>query len=370
MEVYDSSEDLERTKNGASSKGTSSRDNPLQKTIHWTRERTKSFRDTLQRTGKNSQEAPAAKLEISTPRNDFRHLAHVGLNGESFGETGFLNSDKTSWKDNANPEIRKAIEDPTPKKKFKVKTLKSSETIISPNRPQIFRRRCSTETDSEDEIEPATIDTDDLLADVLAVMNTSYQNSEEEQAQYPEISNNRVKPFQRLKTEEETDSDDENEESVVEYSSDGNIRATHTPPPSDDAPTPPPRESVKHCIRQSESDDHETRQKKLDEIVNRFNTSERKGNSMQKNEELQRPRESQSGSENGENFEFDESSDENSEPAENITVVSRRSRSSRKSPNTSGAGQRESIVEQIRSQKVQIVGKKDSVISYDREVML
>jgi len=49
MEVYESSEDLERTKNGASSKGTSSRDNPLQKTIHWTRERTKSFRDTLQR---------------------------------------------------------------------------------------------------------------------------------------------------------------------------------------------------------------------------------------------------------------------------------------------------------------------------------
>jgi len=60
-------------------------------------------------------------------------------------------------------------------------------------------------------------------------MNTSDQNSEEEQTQYPEISNNRVKPFQTLKTEEETDSDDENEESIVEYSSDGNIRATHTP---------------------------------------------------------------------------------------------------------------------------------------------
>lgn len=366
MEVNESTKDLESTKNGASSKGISSRENPLQKTIHWTRERTKSFRDTLQRTGKNSQEAPAGKLQISTPRNDFRHLAHVGLNGESFGETGFLNSDKTSWKDNAKPEIRKAIEDPTPKKKFKVKTLKSSETIISPNRPQIFRRRCSTETDSEDEIEPATIDTDDLLADVLAVMNTSDQNSEEDE----EISNNRVKPFQRLKSEEETDSDDENEESVVDYSSDGNLHASHTPPPSEEAPSPPPRESTKHCIRQSESDDHETRQKKLDEIVNRFNTTERKGNSMQKSEEQQRPRESQSGSENGENFEFDESSDEESDPAENITVVSRRSRSSRKEANTSGGGQRESIVDQIRSQKVQIVGKKDSVISHDREVML
>ena len=107
---------------------------------------------------------------------------------------------------------------------------------------------------------------------------------------------------------------------------------------------------------------------------------------MQKSEEQQRPRESQSGkiikiketrkdknnqgSENGENFEFDESSDEESDPAENITVVSRRSRSSRKEANTSGGGQRESIVDQIRSQKVQIVGKKDSVISHDREVML
>jgi len=267
----------------------------------------------------------------------------------------------------SKPEIRKAIEDQTPKKKFKVKTLKSSETIISPNRPQIFRRRCSTETDSEDEIEPARIDTDDLLADVLAVMNTSDQNSEEEQADYPEISNNRVKPFQRLKSEKETDSEDENEESVVEYSSDGNIHANHTPPPPEDAPTPPPRESNKLVIRQSESDDHETRQKKLDEIVNRFNTTERKGNSVQKSEELQRPRESHSGSENGENFEFDESSDGDSEPAENITVVSRRSRSGR---NTSAGGQRESIVDQIRSQKVQIVGKKDSVISHDREVML
>ena len=76
------------------------------------------------------------------------------------------------------------------------------------------------------------------------------------------------------------------------------------------------------------------------------------------------------GSENGENFELDDSSeDEDSDTAGNITVVSRRSRSSRKSRNTSGE-QRESIVEQIRNQKVQIVGKKDSVVSHDREVML
>jgi hypothetical protein len=63
------------------------------------------------------------------------------------------------------------------------------------------------------------------LSKYLAVMNTSDQNSEEDE----EISNNRVKPFQRLKSEEETDSDDENEESVVDYSSDGNLHASHTP---------------------------------------------------------------------------------------------------------------------------------------------
>ena len=63
------------------------------------------------------------------------------------------------------------------------------------------------------------------MSKCLAVMNTSDQNSDEEE----EISNNRVKPFQRLKSEVETDSDDENEESVVDYSSDGNFHASHTP---------------------------------------------------------------------------------------------------------------------------------------------
>ena len=65
-----------------------------------------------------------------------------------------------------------------------------------------------------------------LMSKCLAVMNTSDQNSEEEQ---DEISNNRVKPFQRLKSEEESESEDENEQSVVEYSSDGNMHTTHTP---------------------------------------------------------------------------------------------------------------------------------------------
>ena len=44
------------------------------------------------------------------------------------------------------------------------------------------------------------------MSKCLAVMNTSDQNSEEEQ---DEISNNRVKPFQRLKSEEESESEDQ-----------------------------------------------------------------------------------------------------------------------------------------------------------------
>ena len=66
---------------------------------------------------------------------------------------------------------------------------------------------------------------------LLAVMNTSDLNSEEEVQD--QASNDRVKPFQRLKSETETESEAESAEEYCSeeqsVNSDVNVPSTHTP---------------------------------------------------------------------------------------------------------------------------------------------
>jgi len=131
------------------------------------------------RHGERTEEREKKKLTISTPRNDFQHRAHIGIQGESFGNISSLNSADA-------PEIvKKALtlnHQPdhyaTLTKKSKSKILQISKTIIRPDRPQIFKRR--QDSDSEDDDDVGTVakdDYSDLLDDVLAVMDRKSEMS-------------------------------------------------------------------------------------------------------------------------------------------------------------------------------------------------
>ena len=110
-------------------------------------------------------------------------------------------------------------------------------------------------------------------------------------------------------------------------------------------------------MRSSASDTHDLRQQKLDAIVNRFHSSSVRSNTL--------PKSDYTDSEDDENDDGEAFSlDDDEEPIVDPSEVQLRSSVSRKSQN------RRSVIDQIQSNDLHILGHKNSLATSEREIML
>lgn len=325
------------------------------------RERSKSWRETLARaSGRYSREKDVAheekKLTISLPRNDFKHTAHIGITGESFGETGFL-TEKELEEKKLPPSASRILQHArtmnrsnsnNASKKIKSPILQHSVTILRPDRP-LVSRRTQNDSDSEDEQLP-TVETSDMLSSVLAVMETNGAES---------AKNDKIVPFQQVQIEESSE-DEENTEEFDYEDVDDAIEVG----PNESEPSVSNLGAHSMSFRSSASDNHEIRQQKLNAIVNRFNpgsshksgcTSSLRSNPQKSSEYTDSEDEE---TDTRESFSLDD------DDAEEPQVVLRKSRqSSQKIEN------RRSLVDQIKSNELHILGHKNSLASSEREII-
>jgi len=369
------------------------------------RMRTKSWKEyvkarTWSAGSEKDVEREEKKLTISMPRNDFRHTAHIGIKGDSFGETSIFEK-----AENLGPKEKETVEKAIStkpkeksvksKKKMKSPILENSKTLAEADmaRPYIIRRRDSSSSD-DDDYHPK-LDTSDFMDDVLAVMNKRNdvimeedEDEDEDGETFNESSHSQISSkYDRSTSEEEdeeevtsnnndSDSESEPEENEeYEYDSDKDIEnnydhhndnnINHGDNNSDtisveETPKIMVRRRSRHSRRATNSSetqdkgpvpemeklsvtfDENRRQQKIDEILNRFQNKYKTQSEPETKTSTINDNDSNCSSSEEENFEY--------------------------------SAAKRSIVEKIRDNDVQIVGystnARGSVQSNDREVLL
>jgi len=320
------------------------------------RKRSQSWRETLSRTldrthGERADERERKKLTISTPRNDFQHRAHIGANGESFGNIQSLNSAEA-------PEVvKKALtlnnreEYATLTKKSKSPVLQISKTIIRPDRPQIFKRRADSESDDDDDDSIAKSDYSDLLSDVLAVMDRKNEMSTvvEEDSDDSSV----LSEPESLKIKGKSFGNDDSYMAITNYN-DLTPKRTSTIMMTTDSSA---NESPEKKQYSSSEDVDEDREKRLAAVIDRFRSDVKNDKTIDSESTLP-------SDEEGSEFVIEEESFCDEPPI--VTLRNERSRASRNQE------KRASTIDQIKRNELTLLGaqKKNSIQSTDREVML
>ena len=119
-------------------------------------------------------------------------------------------------------------------------------------------------------------------------------------------------------------------------------------------------ESASFSMRSSLSDNHEIRQKKLDAIVSRFNNNSLRSNTTLKSSDYTDSEDEDH--HDGEAFSLDDDDDESVENHPEVKL-----RSSAKNGKTEN---RRSLIDQIKSNELHILGHKNSLSTSEREIML